>query len=106
MLVADTTVPWVANMYAASQGTVTQEQIIGMFDALEAAIYFNFKDLDATLDVIYVTLLAPEFIVGIPRALFPLRYELLNWKPFLTRAWMELSSRSNLDVQELLQGLL
>ncbi len=97
---------WVADLYRASRGAVTDEQIIGLFDALEGAIYSDFDGLDAALGGVDVKRLAPEFIVGIPRALFPLRDHLFNWRPFVMRAWTELSLRPRSEVNELLQGLL
>jgi hypothetical protein len=97
---------WVRSLYEASLGEVSDQHIIGMFDALERAIYTDMDGLDTSLAMINTRLLAPEFVVGIPRALFPLRDHLFNWRPFVLRAWNDLSSRRNLDVRELLQGLL
>lgn len=96
---------WVKTLYDDSRGKVTQNQIVRLFDALEVAIYSDVDRLDTTIGMIEVRRLAPEFMVGIPRALFPLKDHLFNWRPFVLKVWNELSRR-NLDVRELLQGLL
>ncbi|MFV3073156.1 hypothetical protein [Niveispirillum fermenti] len=102
----NTKVPaWVSAMYDASLQSVEDEDILAMFDALEEAIYTDLAKLDRELAYIDVHRLAPEFIVGIPRALFPLNGHLLNWQPYVKRAWFALANRK-LDVSELLQGLL
>jgi hypothetical protein len=97
---------WVQGLYDASRAEITDDHIIEMFDALEKAIYGDLNGLDTTLAVVDMKRLAPEFIVGISRGLFPLKDHLFNWRPFVLRAWNELSSRNGLDVRELLQGLL
>jgi hypothetical protein len=97
---------WVSRLYEASRTEVSDDDIIGMFNALENAIYRDIDGLDSALAMIDTKRLAPEFVVGIPRALFPLRDHLFNWRPFVLKAWSDLSSRKNLDVCELLQGLL
>jgi hypothetical protein len=48
--------------------------------------------------------LAPEFAVGIPRALYPLRDRMANWRPFVDRARASFLMRG-LDAREPLQGL-
>lgn len=96
---------WVAAMYYASLSSVEDDDILAMFDALEEAIYTDINGLDRDLSRIDVHRLAPEFVVGIPRALFPLNDRLFNWRPYVLRAWCTLAKRK-LDVNELLQGLL
>jgi hypothetical protein len=97
---------WVRDMYVASRGAISDEHIVSMFDAIEVAVYGDLDSLDATLGSIDLRRLAPEFIVGIPRALFPLKEHLFNWRSFVLKGWTELSARPGLDVRELLQGLL
>jgi hypothetical protein len=97
---------WVQVLYNASRAEISDDQIVGMFDALENVIYTDIEGLDVGLATMDLKRLAPEFIVGIPRALFPLREHLFNWSIFVRKAWVELSSRRGLDVRELLQGLL
>jgi hypothetical protein len=97
---------WVSALYDASLRSVSDDDIVAMFDALEIAIYGDIDRLDAALAMIDTKRLAPDFVVGIPRALFPLRDHLFNWRPFVLRAWSDLASRTGLDVRELLQGLL
>jgi hypothetical protein len=100
-----TTSQWVQDLYNWSLGPVSDEQIVGLFDALENAIYSDLRGVDPALAAMDLGRLAPEFIVGIPRALFPLREQLSEWNRFVTNARIELSRR-DLDVRELLQGLL
>lgn len=97
---------WVQNLYDASKHQIQDDQIIEMFDALENAIYSDKVALNETLAFIEIDRLVPEFAVGIPRALYPLRDHLPSWQPFVLRAWTSLSRRHGLDVRELLQGLL
>ena len=97
---------WIQDLYKTGLGEVSDDHIVGLFDALENAIYSDLEGLDAALATVDLKRLAPEFIVGIPRALFPLREDLFNWGNFVLKAWIELSSRRGLDVRELLQGLL
>lgn len=97
---------WVSRLYESSRVEVTDEHILFMFDSLEVAIYSDIDGLDFSLQTIELRRLAPEFIVGIPRALSPVREYLPSWRKFVLKAWRELSSRPGLDVTELLQGLL
>jgi hypothetical protein len=97
---------WIQDLYKTGLGEVSDDHIVGLFDALENAIYSDLDGLDAALATVDLKRLAPEFLVGIPRALFPLREDLFNWGNFVLKAWIELSSRRGLDVRELLQGLL
>jgi hypothetical protein len=107
MLSTDLSNPqWTQDLYNLGLGPVSDDNIVGMFDALEKAIYSDLDGLDAALAKMDLKRLAPEFIVGIPRALFPLREHLFNWSNLVLKAWIELSSRRGLDVSELLQGLL
>lgn len=96
---------WVSAMYDASLGPVEDDDILAMFDALEEAIYTDLGGLNLDLSQIEVHRLAPEFLVGVPRALFPLNDRLSNWQPYVLRAWRTLAKRK-LDANELLQGLL
>jgi hypothetical protein len=98
--------PWVEELYDASRGQVSDDHIVRMFNALETAVYSDIDGLDVNLAVIDLKRLAPDFIVGIPRALYPLRDHLFNWHPFVLKAWAELSRRHGASVRELLQGLL
>jgi hypothetical protein len=98
--------PWVQELYDVGTGRITDDHVSRMFDALEDAIYSDIDGLDVTLALIDVRRLASDFIVGIPRALFPIRDHLFNWQAFVLKGWSELSRRHGSDVQELLQGLL
>lgn len=97
---------WVDAMYRVSHDDVEDAHIIDMFDAIEHAVYDDRDALNATLHNIEIDRLAPEFVVGIPRALFPMRDHLSNWSLFVSRAEQSLASRNGVDARELLQGLL
>lgn len=96
---------WLSVLYDASRSGVLDDHIIGMFDALEDSIYSDFQGLNHALVAADVDRLAPEFAVGIPRALFPLRDQMTSWQPFLMRSLASLARRGY-DVHELFQGLI
>ena len=95
---------WIVRMYAEGVHRASSQSVVAMFDALESEFGADLKALDADLAAADMTKLAPEFLVGVPRGLFPLRGHLANWRPWVENAKRELARRG-LDVAELLQGL-
>jgi len=96
---------WVRELYQASEQGVVDNDIIKMFDLIEEEVYKDREALNASLLTIDIDMLAPDFVVGIPRALYPLRGHLANWRGFVVKAKQSLS-RKGLGAERLLHGLL
>ncbi|WP_036291939.1 hypothetical protein [Methylosinus sp. PW1] len=94
------TPPWIASLYDVEQPT--DDDIVAM---IERHFHDDKDGLDAALGAVDVDRLAPEFMVGIARGLFPAAKHLRNWRPYVERAYASLTRR-NLDACELMQGLI
>jgi len=97
---------WITRFYVAtSSEQVTEDNITLFLDAIEQHLYADRAAFDASLKDVDPGLLAPEFSVGLARALYPARDALVHWSGYVERLRVHLAAEQPEAVAELLQGL-
>jgi hypothetical protein len=96
---------WMEQLYDLSKSNINEESIHKMFDLVSNELYTDRNKLNEDLANIDLSKLDVHFMVGIARALFPVSEHLANYKNYIERSFVELTSRGENAANEL-QGLI
>lgn len=93
-------------MYAEGTRQASTQSLTSTLDSLFGMIArSDFAEINALFNSADLALLAPEFLVGVPRITYRWKGRIRSWTPFLMAAERELRSRGGFDVDELFAGI-